>query len=130
VVEEMDFVSVAADPRCGDTAGALFERAIAAHHRVVQGRGFDPFYGRRLLGDLRARGLVDVATEGRIFCWSGGSAGATAWRLTLQQLREELIATGEFTASELATAISLFDDPDVAFLSQVTIAAWGHRPAE
>jgi hypothetical protein len=44
------------------------------------------FYGRRVYGDLRARGLEEIETEGRVFCWGGGSAGAAAWRLTFEQL--------------------------------------------
>jgi SAM-dependent methyltransferase len=129
VVEEMDFGSLAPDPGCGPTACALLEKAVAAHHRVVIARGFDPFYGRRVRGELRARGLVDVGTEGRVFCTEGGSPGAAAWRLTFEQLREELVATGAVAADDVAAAIRLCDDPSLEFLSQATVAAWGQRPA-
>jgi SAM-dependent methyltransferase len=129
VVEEMDFGSVAPDPTIGADGVALFERVVAAHHRVVMARGFDPFYGRRVRGELRDRGLVDVGTEGHVFCTGGGSPGAAAWRLTLEQLCEELVATGAIATEDLAAALRLFDDPRLAFLSQATIAAWGQCAA-
>jgi hypothetical protein len=74
--------------------------------------------------------LVEIGTEGRVFSWGGGSPGATAWRLTFEQLRDKLIATGVITAQELGIVIPLLDDPNFAFLSQATIAAWGKRAAE
>jgi ubiquinone/menaquinone biosynthesis C-methylase UbiE len=128
VLEEMDFVSAALDPRAGADAVALFERAMSAHHRVLAGHDFVPFYGRCLLGDLQARELTALGTEGRSMCISGGSAAAMAWQMTFEQLREELVATGEMTADEVAAMISLLDDPTVTFLSQTTVAAWGQRP--
>jgi SAM-dependent methyltransferase len=129
LVEELDFVSLTVDPRCGEEAATLFEKAIAAHHRVLTAHGFDLFYGRLLLGDLRARNLAAVGTEGRVFCWGGGSAGAAVLRLTFEQLREELIATGGITSGEFAAVLPLFDDANVVFLSPATIAVWGQRPA-
>lgn len=129
VIEEMDFGSLALDPRCGAAAVSLFGRAIAAHHRVVMAHGFDPFYGRCLLNELRSRNLVDVGTEGRVSCWEGRSAGATAWRFTFEQLRDVLVETGEIAPEELAAVLDLLDDQSVAFLSQATIAGWGRRPA-
>jgi hypothetical protein len=107
---------------------ALFGKAVAGHHRVVMGRGFDVYYGRRVLGDLQRRGLGEIGTEGRVFCWNGGSAGAAAWRLTFEQLGEQMVASGEITAEELAAVIPLLDDPGFVLLSQVTVAAWGRRP--
>ncbi len=92
-------------------------------------RSFDPFCEQRVPPELWATGLVEVNTEGRVFCWEGGSAGATAWRLTFEQLGKELIATGGINPEELAAVIRLLDDPSVTFLSQATVTAWGQRPA-
>jgi hypothetical protein len=49
-------------------------------------------------------------------------------RLTLTQLREQLIAHGAVTAAEVDAVIGLCGDPRLAFMSPATIAAWGYRP--
>ncbi len=129
LLEEMGFGTVAVDPEVGPEAVGVFDRAIAAHHRVMAKHGFDPFYGRRLFRELRVRGMEETGAEGRISSWTGGSAGATAWRLTFEQIGEEMVETSELSAADLAATIALFDDPRVEFLSQATVAAWGRRPA-
>jgi SAM-dependent methyltransferase len=129
VAEEMDFVSAVVDPRLDGARRTAFERIIRAHDTVLAGgHGFDPQYGRRLTGDLMEAGLADVDGEGRVATWRGGTAGGLIWRLTIEQLRDEMIASGVVTAEDVATALALCDDPDLAVLSQVTMAAWGRRP--
>jgi SAM-dependent methyltransferase len=126
--EEMDFVSVAPDPAIDPDAAALFGRVVHAHNTVLAERNaFDPFFGRRLAGLLAAAGLAEVATEGRAAIWHGGGPGGTAWRLTLSQLREPMIASGLVGEAEVDAAIALCDDPRLRLLSQITIAAWGRR---
>lgn len=128
VIEEMDFESLAIDPGCGIELAHLFATAMTAHHRVMQGRGFDPFYGRRVFGALRAQGLAGLGSEGRLSALVGGSAGATAWRLTFEQLGDQIVATGALDHDDLAAVCHLLDDPAVGFLSQATVAGWGQRP--
>ncbi len=130
VVEEMDFAATALDPGCGADAVALFDKAIAGHHQVMDRHGMNPFFGRCLLRALRDRNLVAIGTEGRSLCCSGGSTEAVAWRLTFEQLREELVAIGAMTDDEMAALFALLDDPAATFLTQVTVAAWGQRPPD
>jgi len=124
VAEEMDFVSVSADER--QPGGPAFNQSVASSNDVLRGRGFDPEYGRRLLSDLRTAGLADIGTEGHVRLWSGGSAGAAAWRLTFEQLQPDMAARGLDSAT-IAAAIRACQDPGFAFMSQVTMAAWGQR---
>jgi SAM-dependent methyltransferase len=125
LAEEMDFVSVSADEH--QPAGRAFNQAVACSNLVLRSRGFDPEYGRRLLAGFRAAGLAEVGTEGRVRIWPGGSAGAAAWRLTFEQLRGEMAAQGLDDETVQAAAGAL-RDPNFAFISQVTMAAWGRRP--
>ena len=128
LAEEMDFVSVVADPRADPAARTRFERVVAAHNAVLAtAHAFDPAYGRRLAGDLADTGLHDVGCEGRAWTWRGGEAGATVWRLTLAQLREPMIASGLVTPPDVDAAIALCGDRGFGFLSQITMAAWGRR---
>jgi SAM-dependent methyltransferase len=124
VAEEMDFVSVSADER--QPGGRAFNESVAGSNDVLRGRGFDPEYGRRLLADLRAAGLADIGTEGRVRLWPGGSAGASAWQLTFEQLQPDMVARGVGPAT-IAAAIRACQDPGFGFMSQVTMAAWGQR---
>jgi SAM-dependent methyltransferase len=130
LAEEMDFASVAADPRVSAHRQNVFARAVAAHNAVLAVQHtFDPHYGRRVAGDLADAGLADVACEGRASMWRGGEAGGAVWRLTFTQLREPMLASGLVTSDELDEAIALCDQPGFWFVSQITMAARGRRPA-
>ncbi len=130
IAEEMDFLSVAPDPRLDERWHDLFGRAVAAHHAVLaQLSGFDAAYGRRLAGELAAAGLVSCGCEGRAGMWRGGEAGGRVWGLTFAQLQGPLLASRRLAAEELERVLRLCADPTFSFLSQVTVAAWGHRPA-
>jgi SAM-dependent methyltransferase len=130
VAEEMDFVSAVPDPRLSVESRVLIARAVQAHNAVLaQQHGFDPFYGRRLVGDLEDAGLTDIGGEGRAAVWRGGGPGGTIWRLTLAQLREPIIAAGIMTSADLDAIFALCDDPRLRVLSQITMAGWGRRPS-
>jgi SAM-dependent methyltransferase len=129
ISEEMDFASVAADPHMEPGAADLFTRVAAAHNAALAAaHGFDPYYGRRLAGDLADAGLADIGCEGRASMWRGGEVGGALWRLTINQLREPMVATGLVTATDLDAAVALSDDPAFSSVSPVVMAARGRRP--
>ncbi len=129
LIEEMDFVALAPDPRLGPAACELFTRVIGAHHAVLAARhAFDPFHGRRLAGDLAEAGLVNTGCQGRLAIWQGGHPGGRVWQLTLIQLRDALADSGLVTAAEVDQVIEMCGDPRFRFMSQATIASWGCRP--
>jgi SAM-dependent methyltransferase len=129
LAEEMDFASVAADPRVGAAAQNVFARVVAAHNAVLAAQHtFDPHYGRRVAGDLVDAGLADLACEGRASMWRGGEAGGRVWRLTFTQLREPMLASGLVTSADIDEAVALCDQPGFWFASQITMAARGRRP--
>ena len=129
VAEEMDFASVAPDPRVDPNARAAFERYLDGHNALLRDRhGFDRFYGRRVAGDLAASVLVDIGSEGRVGMWRGGEPGGLVWRLSLDQLRDGLLDGGYAQAADLDVVAAALEDPAFSFMSQVTMAAWGRRP--
>jgi SAM-dependent methyltransferase len=129
IAEEMDFLSVAPDPRLSPATQALFTRVNRAHLAVLaEQHRFAPYYGRRAAADLAAAGLVDIRCAGRLGIWQGGRPGGRLLQLTLIQLRGQMAASGLVTAGEVEAVIDLCADPDFSFMSQATIAVWGHRP--
>jgi protein-L-isoaspartate O-methyltransferase len=128
IAEEMDFVSVVPDPRMEARAAEALRRVAAAHDAVLAARhGFDPYYGRRVAGDLADAGLADVGCEGRAAMWRGGEAGGAIWRLTLVQLRDEIVADGLASADDVDRVVALSDDPAFSSVSPLVMAAWGRR---
>ena len=125
VAEEMDFGSVAPDPRMDDDTCALFARVAAAHNATLAARsGFDAFYGRRVVGDFVDAGLVDVRGEGRASMWRGGEAGGRIWKLTVSQLRDDMV---DLSPDEVDHALALFDDRRFSSMSSIVMAAAGRR---
>lgn len=84
VVEENDYASALPDPNIDPATAALFLKGQNAFVEMWKAHGWDSEYGRRVFGQLRREGLVDVETAGRVFMWPGGSAGARWLRLTLR----------------------------------------------
>jgi SAM-dependent methyltransferase len=124
LAEEMDFGSVAPDPRM--PGAELLTRAIDAHTEVLVARsGFDPHYGRRLAGDMEAAGFRDIDGEGRATMWRAGNAGGRIWDLTLSQLRDPIVESGLMSAEDIDQAITLCRE-ELRCLSPVLFAAWGY----
>jgi SAM-dependent methyltransferase len=107
----------------------LLARADAAFISMLESRGADIAYGRRLYGLLCAAGLEHVAAEGYLAIAPGGSPGA-AQRLTrYEQVGPELVAAGSITAVELDRACALLRDPACPVLTPgVLVSARGRRP--
>jgi SAM-dependent methyltransferase len=127
LVEEQDFVSRVPDPAAVDAA--LVARCERAWQQHVRGRGMDPAYGRRLYGEVRARGLVELGSEGRVQMVRGGTPEARVQRLGFTQMRDGLLGTGLVSAAELDRFLALHDEPGAVWLGPITMAVWGRRPA-
>jgi hypothetical protein len=110
------------------TSEAVSRVVDAANTVLERGNAFRPTFGRRLQAELEGSGLVDVRAEGRVGMWRGGTAGGRVWRLTFEQTREAMEASGLVTAADVDLMIALCEDPRFRMMSQVTMAAWGRRP--
>jgi SAM-dependent methyltransferase len=125
VDEEFDF-SISPDPSV--SPGEVLSRTYVAMTRILDDRGVDRRFGRRLFGLLRAHGLVSVAAEGRIFMWDSESPGASLRRWTYEQLRDAMIDAGYITEEEFDHDIARLDDPSFMMPSPLLWTTWGHRP--
>jgi SAM-dependent methyltransferase len=124
IVEEPDFVTIfgTAEP---PALRAVITRAMRYLESTCP---IEVEYGRRVLDDLTAVGLVNVAAEGRASVVRGGSPPAAHFLgLTLEKLRGPLLKDGAVTEAEFVEAISALQDPAVTVVMPMTVAAWGWR---
>lgn len=109
-------------------AESLYAKVEDAVAREMAARGHAYDYGRRLPARLAAAGVVDVGAEGRMLLRRTG-ADATVARLTVEQLRDQLLDAGAVSTTDIDAYFALLDDPRFLARSATMIAAWGRRPA-
>ena len=124
IVEEPDFVTI-----FGTAEPPALRQVITRGMRYLESTcPIEVEYGRRVLDDLTAVGLVNVEAEGRSSVVRGGSPPAAHFlRLTLEKLRVPLLNDGAVTEAEFVEAISALEDPAVTVVMPMTVAAWGWR---
>ena len=127
VDEEFDSSATAADPTLNP--GEVLSKTHVAMARLMDNRGVDRNYGRRLFGRLCAHGFVNVEAEGRVFMWHAGSPGAFLLRANYEQLRSDMINAGCVTEEDFNRDVARLDDPNFMMPSPILWAAWGQRPA-
>lgn len=108
---------------------ASLRKVALAFRRLLEDRGADMAYGRRLPDLLRARGLRGVAGEGRIVFGSGRSPAARLAVANYSQVGEEMVGRGFCSRDELRTALALLDDPGFGVATHLLVSAWGRTPA-
>jgi SAM-dependent methyltransferase len=124
LIEDPDFITIYS---AGEPAIRSVMRAAMAHLEATC--PVECEYGRRLLGDLIELGLVDVQAEGRCPIVRGGSPLAAQFlRLTVEKLREPMLAQGAVTEETYKDAVTALEDPAVTIVAPMTVAAWGWRP--
>ena len=125
VDEEFD-TALSPDPYLGP--GEVLQKTYLATERVMDGKGVDRTFGRRLFGLLRAHGLESVGAEGQASMWSWRSPGAPVLRRIFEQLRGEIVAGGHVSAKEFEQDVAAFDDPAFFMPSPLLWTVWGRRP--
>ena len=128
LVEETDSVSWLPAPEVSTEAAILFTRWTHAFITLCQSTGIDPYAGRRSAGELRALGLSEVDAEGRVYMVRGGTQPASVWRLTAEQVRPRIIASGYLSEGEMTEVLALFEDPSFAWMEGMVVATWGRKP--
>jgi len=125
VVESVDYVSGVA---IGDFGAEEHERVLSARLRLFRESGLDPDLGRQLPSHLRARGLVNLGNEGRVWVMEAGSAPARWFQLSLAHLRPRLVGSGKVSDAAVGRSLDVMEDPRWSAYSPIVLAAWGQRP--
>jgi SAM-dependent methyltransferase len=102
-------------------------QALALAFRSV---GADPDYGVKLPAALSDAGLVDIGYQARVPIMTSGTPSADFIILTIEQLRERLIAAGLLTTEEAEEALAAAQEPGGIAFAPIMVAAWGRRPTD
>jgi SAM-dependent methyltransferase len=89
--------------------------------------GFERDYGRRVVSDMEAAGLVELRGEGRSRLIDPASPGFDFFRLSFESLREAIVKAGLLSAEEAQAASTVFTD-DRRLLTPTMMAGIGRRP--
>jgi len=127
LVEEPDYISAIADPSMSPGAVALSRKGWEALLSHARSRGYDTELGRHLYHDVCITGLVDVQAEGFVAMQLGGTPSARFWRLTLEQLQDNILAAGLLTQAELEDYRTLLESPEYRWLQPTAMSVWGRR---
>jgi SAM-dependent methyltransferase len=120
-------LSVTTSRTASDTV--VVARVLRAMGRIMTSKGVDLAYGRRLHGLLSAAGLVEVAVEGHLEIGAGGTPLGALHRANMEQLRDEMVASGMVTGSEIDRACHVVMDQGSAVVTPgIMISARGRRP--
>jgi hypothetical protein len=110
---------------------ALYHRVqgVLTHH-VFGGAGVDPTWGRQIHGAMRDMGLADIQTAIHSEAWEGDGddGGCLMVAGIIEQLRPQLLATGQVTEADLNRVNQLLDDPDFVLAGHLMFSTSGRKP--
>ncbi|GAA2561172.1 class I SAM-dependent methyltransferase [Pseudonocardia hydrocarbonoxydans] len=102
-------------------------RLMAAYEAVHAAAGADLTWSRRVPSLLARAGLRDVGFAARPGCLGNGAADR--WRPLLDAAAQRMIDSGAVTRHDLDAFRADLADPAFVDVPQLTLAAWGRRPA-
>ena len=123
--EEYDNCSLLPNPAINP--GEVLLPTQVAVNRLLDDGGVDRLFGRRLIGRLRAHGLIGVAAEAHAFMCQCASPGANLVRATYELLQRDLIDGNYLTAQQFRQDLATLEDPDFLTPSAILWSAWGRR---
>ena len=101
------------------------ERAVRAAFTEA---GLELDYGPRIPYQLEEHGLVDVEGQAFIRYMHGTSTGAEVYRLTIERLRDAIIAGGIASNSDIDQVQAALRDPAHTVFTPTVWSVWGRKP--
>ncbi len=129
VCEDADNVSVALLSPTDAASNALFMKIEQGRDRAMSARGH-VYCGRHLYGFLQSLGLAEVGAEGRVPLLCAGTPAIHWKRLSVEQLRKDIVNAHLATETEIDAYLALLDSPNFAAQGFIVMTAWGHRSNE
>ena len=128
ICEALDNLSMVLVSPTDEASQALYLKIEGAVGKAMAARGHMYDYGRRLSGIFCSHGLMDVQSEGRVFLRQAGMRTQVV-RLTVEQLREDILGAGLATEADIEAYFALLDNPTFTAVGPTLFAAWGRRAA-
>lgn len=123
--EEID-ISISPDP--SSFQGEVHSKTFDAMLRVMEQRGVDHRFGRRLFNQLRNLGLNNVGSEGKTSIWTATTPGTSILCANFEQLRDDMLRGGYVTEQEFERDLAGMNDSSFMMPSPIVWSAWGQRP--
>lgn len=105
-----------------------YRKMIQAVTRLMDERGFEADWPRRLYERMKAAGLSEVGMEGHLAVREGGSPGARLDAANLAQVCDEAVAKDLITRAEVDAILERLAARDFAVFSPLMFTAWGRAP--
>jgi SAM-dependent methyltransferase len=126
LLEEADNISAIPDPSMTPAATALSKKAREAMRNHL---GYDGECGRHLYHDVSINGIGEVQAEGFVAVQIGGTPSARFWKITLEQVQDQLLEAGLLTSAELEDYRSLLESPEFRWFTSMVVSVRGRRIA-
>jgi SAM-dependent methyltransferase len=126
LLEAADNVSAIPDPSMTPAAIVLSKKGWDAMIRQV---GYDKEYGRHLYHHVSINGIGDIQAEGFVTVLIGGTPSARFWKITLEQVQDQILEAGLLTSAELEDYRSLLESPKFRWFNPMMMSVWGRRIA-
>src|SRR5258708_17645560 len=81
-------------------------------HTLVRSLGYDAAFGRRLYYEVSRNDISDIQAEGSVSMRIGGTPSASFFKVTSEQLQDQVLKAGLLTLAELEDFKSLLDSPE------------------
>jgi SAM-dependent methyltransferase len=127
LLEAGDNVSAIPDPSMTPAAIALSTKGRDAMVTMISRSGWDSEYGRHLYHDVSINGIGDLQAEGFVAMQIGGTVSARFWKITLEQVQDQILEAGLLTSAELEDYRSLLESPEFRWFTPMMISVWGRR---
>lgn len=130
LLEEPDYVSAIPDPSMSPESIALSRKVWDACFSYLKSGGYDTEFGRHLYHDLASYGLTDLQAEGFVAMQLGGTPTSRFWRVTFEQIQDQVVAHGLLTSTEFKDYQMLLESRDYRWLQPTMMSVWGRlKPA-
>jgi ubiquinone/menaquinone biosynthesis C-methylase UbiE len=105
------------------------ERVERAVREAFTQAGLELDYGPRIPYQLEEHGLVDVEGQAFIRHQHGTSTGAEVYRLTIERLRDAIVAGGIASSADIDQVQAALRDPAYTIFTPTIWSVWGRKPA-
>jgi SAM-dependent methyltransferase len=127
VLEEPDYVCAVADSSMSMQDQALSGKAWGALLHHLRSRGYDTEFGRHLYHDLSRHGLTELSAGGYVAMQIGGTPTARFWKITFEQVAQQLLAAGLLSSLEAERYRALLESSEYRWLAPVMMCVSGRR---